>query len=48
MRTQIAFLLIAQQEIANSKKSGLPDEAMAEAVKAQECITKAIAICERA
>lgn len=46
MMTQIANLLLAQQELAYAKKTGLPDEAMNKVIMAQQNIVEAIRACE--
>lgn len=46
MLSQISNLLLAQQELAYAKKKGLPDEALAAVIVAQEKIVEAIRECE--
>lgn len=47
MMSQIANLMIAQQELAHAKNKGLTDEAMAAVIIAQSKIVEAIRECEK-
>lgn len=47
MRTQIANLMLAQQELVHARKKGLPLAAEARIILAQQYIAEAIRECEK-